>query len=337
MKKTKVEARSTTTAEASRRTRKVSIGSSNLTEGMGCAVPAGRIGGYDGGACGRHAERGEVQPDQQGRTRGSGTAVPEPRVRPCWSGCTSPRSACRPQAPPSYPPILPAGTAHPIPSVRFDDPMLTFLVRRLASAVVVLLASTFVFFILVSYAVDPLEDLRTSTQINKAQLIEQRIRLLDLDTPPVLRYFHWLRGVLGYLWGDGTLGASWKTNRPTTELLSGAIGVTLRLVVAAALLAMILGVTVGIASALRQYSGFDYTITFMSFLLYSLPTFWVAVLLKQWGAIGFNDFLRDPTIGLWGLIGIAVVAGLIWSALVGGPGRRRLTTLAIAGGVTGLT
>ena len=215
--------------------------------------------------------------------------------------------------------------------------MLTFLVRRLASAVVVLLASTFVFFILVSYAVDPLEDLRTSTQINKAQLMEQRIRLLDLDTPPVLRYFHWLRGVLGYLWGDGTLGASWKTNRPTTELLSGAIGVTLRLVVAAALLAMILGVTVGIASALRQYSGFDYTITFMSFLLYSLPTFWVAVLLKQWGAIGFNDFLRDPTIGLWGLIGIAVVAGLIWSALVGGPGRRRLTTLVIAGGVTGLT
>src|SRR5665647_2574609 len=46
MKKTKVEARSTTTAEASRRTRKVSIESSNLTEGMGCAVPAGRIGGH---------------------------------------------------------------------------------------------------------------------------------------------------------------------------------------------------------------------------------------------------------------------------------------------------
>src|SRR5674476_1679668 len=81
MKKTKVEARSTTTAEASRRTRKVSIGSSNLTEGMGCAVPADPTGGYDGGACGRHAERGEVRPDQQGRTRGSGTAVPEPRVR----------------------------------------------------------------------------------------------------------------------------------------------------------------------------------------------------------------------------------------------------------------
>src|SRR5659263_783362 len=148
--------------------------------------------------------------------------------------------------------------------------MLTFLVRRLASAAVVLLASTFVFFILVSYATDPLEDLRTSTQINREQQMEARIRLLNLDTPPVLRYFHWLRGVLGFLWGDGTLGASWRTNRQTTELLSGAIGVTMRLVVAASLLAIIAGVTVGIASALRQYSGFDYSITFVSFLLLSL-------------------------------------------------------------------
>ena len=79
-----------------------------------------------------------------------------------------------------------------------------------------------------------------------------------------------------------------------------------------------LGVTVGIVSALRQYSGFDYGIIFLSFLLYSLPSFWVAVLLKQWGAIGFNDFLKDPVIAWSVIAGIAVVAGLFWSLAVGG-------------------
>ena len=215
--------------------------------------------------------------------------------------------------------------------------MLTFLTRRLASAALVLLASTFVFYMLVAYATDPLQELRESNQINKAELIEARTRMLNLDTPPVMRYLLWLRGLLGYLWGDGTLGASWRTSRETTDLLSGAIGVTLRLVLVATVLAIILGVAVGIVSALRQYSGFDYSITFVSFFLYSLPTFWVAVLLKQWGAIGFNDFLRDPHIGLLAIVAIGLVTGLVWSAIIGGDARRRLITASVAGLATGVT
>jgi len=215
--------------------------------------------------------------------------------------------------------------------------MFTFIVRRFSASAVVLLAATFIFFMLVAYAVDPLEELRTSSQINKAELIEARTRLLNLDTPPVARYFLWLKGVLGFLWGAGDLGASWRTNRETTDLLASAVGVTLRLVLVAALLAIVLGVVVGIASALRQYTGFDYSITFLSFLLYSLPTFWVAVLLKQWGAIGFNDFLGDPVVALPAILVLAVVTGLLWSAVVGGPRQRRLVTFGVAALATGVT
>jgi peptide/nickel transport system permease protein len=89
-------------------------------------------------------------------------------------------------------------------------------------------------------------------------------------------------------------------------------------------------VTVGIVSALRQYTSFDYLIIFLSFLLYSLPSFWVAVLLKQWGAIGFNDFLRDPVISWVVLAVIAVLTGVVWMLAVGGSARRRLQTLAAA-------
>jgi peptide/nickel transport system permease protein len=144
-------------------------------------------------------------------------------------------------------------------------------------------------FILVNAAVDPLQDLRESTAVNKAQQIEARIAQLDLETNVVIRFFRWIGHFV-----TGDWGVAWRSGQDVRPLIGDAIGSTLELVTAATFLALILGVFVGIVSALRQYSTFDYLIIFVSFLLYSLPSFWVAVLLKQWGAIGFNDFLRDP-------------------------------------------
>src|SRR5699024_2300470 len=108
--------------------------------------------------------------------------------------------------------------------------------------------------------------------------------LLRLDEPWVVRYKDWL---IAFVQGD--FGTAWRTNRPVTDMTQSAIISTLQLVSAATILSIILGVAVGIVSALRQYTSFDYLITFFSFLMYSLPSFWVAVLLKQWMAIGFRS------------------------------------------------
>ena len=89
---------------------------------------------------------------------------------------------------------------------------------------------------------------------------------------------------------------------------------------AATILAILLGVAVGIVSALRQYTGFDYSITFMSFLLYSLPVFWVAVLAKIFLAIDFNDFLARST----HLVPGDRAARPCWSAVTVSLGRGRL-------------
>ena len=59
---------------------------------------------------------------------------------------------------------------------------------------------------------------------------------------------------------------------------------TLKLVTAAAVLSIVIGVIVGIVTALRQYSGFDYLVTFFTFVFFALPVFWVAVILKAWAA-----------------------------------------------------
>jgi peptide/nickel transport system permease protein len=212
----------------------------------------------------------------------------------------------------------------------------TFVVRRLIASIFIFLAATYLMYILTALSGDPLEDLRTGNAPNKEQLIAARVALLDLDVPVFLRYFLWLAGVLGirqFFDPDSTgffdLGFTVQA-QPVNVLLGQAIGSTLQLVTVATLVAIVLGITVGITTALRQYSGYDYGVTFVSFLFFSLPIFWVAVLLKQYLAIGFNDYLGDPVIEWWIIPVLAIVSGLIWGSIVPGDLRRKGITFGIA-------
>ena len=209
--------------------------------------------------------------------------------------------------------------------------MLRFITRRLITAVGVLFAATFLFFILAANSGDPLGDLRESSQPNRDELIATRTAELHLDVNVVVRYFYWLAGAL-----HGDLGNDYKTGQPVTTMLGDAMGQTIKLVGFASVAAIVLGVLIGIISALRQYSGFDYGITLLTFLMYSLPSFWVAVLLKQWGAIGFNDFLADPVISPVALVLIGAVMGSVVGAAIGGEWKRRLLFGGIAGAMTTL-
>ncbi len=207
--------------------------------------------------------------------------------------------------------------------------MVVFFVKRLLMSLLVVLVSTVIMYVLVDLAIDPLQDLRTSTAPNKDEQMANRIAELRLDDPVLLRYIDWLRGAAGCLYGNCDLGENWLTNQPVTSLLSGAVLTTIQLVGVATVLAIVLGVLVGIVSALRQYTGFDYSITFLSFLLYSLPVFWVAVLAKVFLAIDFNDFLRDAHFPATTIVVAAVVLGLVVSAAVAGSMSTRLRSFAI--------
>lgn len=212
--------------------------------------------------------------------------------------------------------------------------MYNFVFRRALSSVAVLLVATFLIYILVDIAIDPLADLRASTAPNKEALMDARIAMLNLDVAAPIRYFGWLAGIGGCFVGQCDLGMAWQTNQQVSDVLASALVVTLKLITLATVLAMILGIAVGVISALRQYTGFDYGMIFVSFLLYSLPSFWVAVLLKQWGAIGFNDYLADPHMSILTMAIFGVIAGIVWQAIVAGDKRRRALTFALAGGAT---
>lgn len=199
--------------------------------------------------------------------------------------------------------------------------MLAYVARRLGVAVLVIFAASYLVYNLAANAGDPLEDLRGSTAPNKAQLIQAAIDRLHLDIPSPIRYFIWLGGVLKLFIGQLDLGQT-LAGLEVTDVLGQSMWSTIQLVTLATILAIVFGIAIGMVSALRQYSGFDYVVTFIAFIFFALPTFWVGQLLKLNVAIGFNDFLRDPHILPWVIAVLSVAAGFIWASAMGGQLRR---------------
>lgn len=214
--------------------------------------------------------------------------------------------------------------------------MASYILRRILVSILILLAASFLMYMLVALSSNPLQDLQGTNNPNAPQLIAARIKLLNLDVAPPLRWLMWLGGAAGCLVpfaNSCNLGVT-ISNAPVADLLPQAMASTVQLVTIALVLAIALGLIVGIATALRQYSGFDTTVTFISFFLFSLPAFLVAVLLKEFLAIGFNNFLEHPVIPVGIALATGVVMGGIWMAIVGGAWPRRWMIFGISGGVT---
>jgi peptide/nickel transport system permease protein len=195
---------------------------------------------------------------------------------------------------------------------------------------VIVFGASFLAYNLQAYSSDPLSVFGESTEKNKSYLIAKMIRDLQLDVPPPIRYFSWLRGIVGGLWGHFDMGLT-RTKLPVIDAIGQAIPITIKLVITSTFLAIILGISIGMITAIRQYSRFDYTMTFISFLLFSLPIFWVAVLLKEFMAIQFNDFLVDPKIPPSGILIISLIFGFVIAGFIGGKRKQFLSMMAGAG------
>jgi peptide/nickel transport system permease protein len=164
--------------------------------------------------------------------------------------------------------------------------MAGFILRRLAISIPLIALASFLVFVLVAVSGDPLGELRANPSITEAQ-IDARRHELGLDRPLLTRYASWATHA-----ATGDFGRSAADNEPVVDKLARAITVTLRLLGAALSLAVLLGVAIGVAAALRQYSRFDYASTFFAFVFFSMPVFWLAAVLKDVG-IRLNGFLED--------------------------------------------
>jgi peptide/nickel transport system permease protein len=150
-----------------------------------------------------------------------------------------------------------------------------FILRRVVVAIPVLIGVTLLAFVFVNLAPgDPV-----TAMINPAdraelgpEWIEQRKEQLGLNQPVVVRYALWL----GQL-ARGNLGYSLIGGDPVATQVRGRLGPTVLLMGSSLVLAICLGIPLGILSAVRQYSALDYLATVFGFLTISTPTFFLGL------------------------------------------------------------
>jgi peptide/nickel transport system permease protein len=152
--------------------------------------------------------------------------------------------------------------------------MLTYVVRRLIYSLVVLFAASFIVFSLVSFSGDPLAALRVTPNYDP-RVIERIEEQKNLNDPIPVRYVYWMKDAVTNQFGTTLLG-----DRPILPDLWRVMKNTMQLVFVAEALAILVAVAIGVFSALRQYSVFDYSATAFSFLGLAMPVFWIALMLQ---------------------------------------------------------
>jgi ABC-type dipeptide/oligopeptide/nickel transport system permease component len=173
--------------------------------------------------------------------------------------------------------------------------MFRFVVRRLLIAVPLLIVASFLSFALTTAMGDPLGEWKLQRPRTEGEIAAAYQRI-GYDKPVLERYVDWADGFLVGDWkttvtpGSGTVDVRQEIGR--------AFWVTARLVIGAEIIAVLLGMTVGVIGAVRQYSWFDYTATGVAFVLFAMPLFGLAVLLKA-GGIKLNDWLEGLGLGRW--------------------------------------
>ena len=152
--------------------------------------------------------------------------------------------------------------------------MLTFVARRLLYSVPVLVCATFLIFVFVSLSSNPLALLYQNPRITRAE-IATIAHAKHLDEPVVVRYGYWVRDAALHRFGTGL-----TSPRPIWPDLTRVLGHTLELLGFVLVISVALGVAIGIYSAVRQYSFFDYASTTLSFVAFAMPVFWIALVLQ---------------------------------------------------------
>ena len=154
--------------------------------------------------------------------------------------------------------------------------MTSYIARRTLQMIPLLLGITVVLFGVIQAAPGGPEAalLESDRFIDPAVIEAYRVRL-GVDRPVPVQYVRWLGAAL-----RGDLGISFSTTRPVSEMIVERLPATLELMGASFLLAAVLAFGLGIFSAVRQYSWFDYIGTGMSFVGIAMPVFWFALILQ---------------------------------------------------------
>ncbi len=157
-----------------------------------------------------------------------------------------------------------------------------YIVRRLLFMIPVFLAVSIITFLITNAAGNPIQLIRIGIKNPNPAILKSLEDFYHVNDPVYVRYFYWLiefvQGNLGTSLQGGSVGAHiWAWT-----------GTTLELQVLALVFSLLIGIPIGIYSALRQYSKTDYAVTTTAIFGVSMPTFWLGIM----GIIVFSLYLH---------------------------------------------
>ena len=175
--------------------------------------------------------------------------------------------------------------------------MATYALRRVLQTIPILFVISILLFLMVRAAPGgPLTAARRNPNISKEQ-IEAMEEKLGLNDPMPVQYGRWLSGML-----HGEMGDSIKFRRPVSDMIAERIPNTLTLVGASFLVTLLLAIPIGILSARKPYSPFDYAMTTVTFIGQAIPVYWLGLgLIVVFYVALKNPFTGDPLFPVGGM------------------------------------
>jgi peptide/nickel transport system permease protein len=192
--------------------------------------------------------------------------------------------------------------------------MRSYLVRRIAVSVLMLLLTSLLIFVALRVIPgDPTASLASNAGVTQEQ-VEQARKELNLDRPVLEQYVDWLGGAV-----TGDLGNSYFSGYPASELIGERIWPTVLLCLAGMAVALALAVPAAIACAIRPESLLDRSLAGVAGAGMAIPAFWLGVMLVSLFAVrlgwlparGYVDVFADPVGGLQRLLLPAVTLGIV--------------------------
>lgn len=171
--------------------------------------------------------------------------------------------------------------------------MLRYILKRLLQAIPLLLGIATITFTMVHLAPGDPMDMYMEQRFQRdvdPQVIELLRKKYGLDQPLPVQYVKWVGNI-----ARGDFGESFRYRRPVASLIAERVPYTLQLAALALFFDALIGIALGIISAVRQYSRTDRTITVGSLVMYSIPGFWLALMLVLVFSVNLHWFPTSQT------------------------------------------
>lgn len=170
--------------------------------------------------------------------------------------------------------------------------MARYILRRLLQSIFVLLGVSLIVFVLVQLSGDPVLQMLAGTAASEADLQSLR-QELGYNDPAWMQFARYLGGVV-----QGDMGDSLRFKRPALDLVLDRLPATGQLAIAALIVALVIGVPVGIISAVRRNSIWDHFGMILVLVGQSIPLFWLGLMLVLFFSVQLRWF-PSGSAGTW--------------------------------------